>query len=70
MKYTCDILKKFDMDKTKSIKISMGTNDHLDLDLGDISVEQNVYRFMIEYLLYLCASRPDIMFSVCMCASF
>jgi hypothetical protein len=25
---------------------------------------------MIESLLYLCASRPDIMLSVCMCARF
>jgi hypothetical protein len=48
----------------------MGTNDHLDLDLGGTSVDQNVYRSMIGSLLYLCASRPDIMFSVCMCARF
>jgi hypothetical protein len=29
-----------------------------------------LYRFMIGSLLYLTASRPDIMFSVCMCARF
>ena len=29
-----------------------------------------VYRSMIGSLLYLCASRPDIMLSVCMCARF
>jgi hypothetical protein len=28
------------------------------------------YRSMIGSLLYLCASRPDIMLSVCMCARF
>jgi hypothetical protein len=38
MKYTRDILKKFDMDKAKSIKTPMGTNDHLDLDMGSTSV--------------------------------
>jgi hypothetical protein len=43
---------------------------HLDLDLGGTSVDQKVYRFMIGSLLYLCASRPDIMLSVCMCARF
>jgi hypothetical protein len=32
-KYTRDILKKFGMDKAKSIKTLMGTNGHLDLDL-------------------------------------
>jgi hypothetical protein len=29
-----------------------------------------VYRSMIGSLLYLCASRPDIMLSICMCARF
>jgi hypothetical protein len=69
-KYTRDILKKFGMDKAKPIKMPMSTNSHLDLDLGGISVDQKVYRFMIGSLLYLCASRPDIMFSMCMCARF
>jgi hypothetical protein len=68
IKYTCDILKKFDMDKAKSIKTPMGTNGHLDLDLGGTSVDQKAYRSMIKSLLYLYASRPDIMLSVYMCA--
>jgi hypothetical protein len=34
IKYTRDILKKFDMDKTKPIKTPMGTNGYLDLDFG------------------------------------
>jgi hypothetical protein len=55
---------------TTPIKTPMGTNGHLDLDLGGISVDQKVYRSMIGYLLYLCASRPNIMLSVCMCARF
>jgi hypothetical protein len=38
-KYTHDILKKFGMDKAKSIKTSMDTNGHLDLDLGCTSVD-------------------------------
>jgi hypothetical protein len=67
MKYTCDILKKFDMDKAKPIKTPMGTNGHLDLDFGGTSVDQKVYRSMIGSLLYLCVSRPDIMLSVCVC---
>jgi hypothetical protein len=39
----------------------MGTNGHLDLDTGGKSVDQKVYWSMIGSLLYLCASRPDIM---------
>jgi hypothetical protein len=70
IKYTCDILKKFRMDNTKSIKTLMGTNGHLDLDMGGTSFDQKVYRSIIGYLLYLCASRLDIMLSVCMCTRF
>jgi hypothetical protein len=56
------------MDNAKLIKIPLGTNGHLDLDLGGTSVDQKVYRFMIGSLLYLYASRSDIMLSVYMCA--
>jgi hypothetical protein len=69
-KYTCDILKKFGMDKAKPIKTPMGTNGHLDLDLGSTSIDQKVYRTMIGSLLYLCAFRPDIILSVCVYAKF
>nr|GEU65138.1 hypothetical protein [Tanacetum cinerariifolium] len=31
-------------------------------------VDLHLYRSMIEYLMYLTASRPDIMFAVCACA--
>jgi hypothetical protein len=69
-KYIQDILKKFGMKNAKPIKLPMGTNGHLDLDTGGKSVDQKVYRSMIGSLLYLCASQPDIMLSVCMCARF
>jgi hypothetical protein len=69
-KYIRDILKKFGMKNDKSIKTPMGTNGHLDLDTGGKSVDQKVYRSMIGSLLYLCASRLDIMLSICMCARF
>jgi hypothetical protein len=48
----------------------MGTNGHPDLDLGGTSVDQKVYRSMIGSLLYLCASRPDIILSVYICVRF
>jgi hypothetical protein len=51
-------------------KTSMGTDRHLDLDKGGKFIDQKAYRSMIGSLLYLCASRPDIMLSVCMCARF
>jgi hypothetical protein len=69
-KYIQDILNKFGMKDAKPIKTPMGTNGHLDLDTRGKSIDQKVYRSMIGSLLYLCASRPDIMLSVCMCARF
>jgi hypothetical protein len=69
-KYTKDLLKRFNMEKCKPIKTPMPTNGHLDLDEGGNPVNQTLYRSMIGSLLYLTASRPDIMFSVCMCARF
>jgi hypothetical protein len=69
-KYIQDILNKFGMKDSKPIKTPMETNEHLDLDTGGKFVDQKVYRSMIGSLLYLCASRPDIMLSVCMSARF
>ena len=64
------MLKKFDMADAKPIKTPMAVNGHLDLNEDGKSVDQKVYRSMIGSFLYLCASRPDIMLSVCMCARF
>ena len=48
----------------------MKTNVDLKLDPEGIQVDQKLYRSMIGSLLYLCACRPDIMFSVGLCARF
>ena len=58
------------MDDCKPIKTPMPTNGHLNLDEGGKLVYQTLYRSMIGSLLYLTASRPDIMFSVSMCTRF
>ncbi|WVZ83735.1 LOW QUALITY PROTEIN: hypothetical protein U9M48_030851 [Paspalum notatum var. saurae] len=63
-------LKKFKMDDCKPIETPMSTREHLDADVDGKSVDQSTYRSMIGSLLYLTASRPDIMFGVCLCARF
>jgi hypothetical protein len=70
MKYTQDLLKRFGMKDAKPAKTPMGMDGHLDLNKGGKSIDQKAYQSMIGSLLYLCASRPDIMISVCMCARF
>ena len=69
-KYTQDLLKRFGMKDAKPAKTPMGTDGHVDLNKGGKSIDQKAYRSMIGSLLYLCASRPDIMLSVCMCARY
>jgi hypothetical protein len=54
----------------KPTKTPMGTDGHVDLNKGGKSFDQKAYRSMIGSLLYLCASRPNIMLSVCMCARY
>jgi hypothetical protein len=68
--YTQDLLKRFWMKDAKPNKTPMGTNGQLDHNTGGNFVDQKVYQSMIGSLLYLCASRPDITFFVCMCARF
>ena len=48
----------------------MSTSTKLDKDEKGKNVDIKAYRGMIGYLLYLTASRPYIMFSVCLCARF
>jgi hypothetical protein len=64
------MLNKFVMEKAKDAETPMASNEHLDLNEEGKSVDQKLYRSMIGSLLYLCASRPNIMLSVCMCARF
>ena len=69
-KYTKDLFKNFSMQECKGMSTPMPTSGHLDLTKDGEPVDQKVYRSMIGSLLYLCASRPDIMLSVCMCARY
>ncbi|KAJ9564618.1 hypothetical protein OSB04_000584 [Centaurea solstitialis] len=69
-KYTLDILKRFDFTGPKSASTPMSTSFQLDADTSGNPVDQKVYRAIIGSLLYLTASRPDIMFATCVCARF
>jgi hypothetical protein len=69
-KYTKVILKKFKMDNSKPLSTLMSMTTTLDADEDREPVDQKEYRSMIGSLLYLTAIRPDIQFSVCLCAHF
>ncbi|GJR99669.1 putative ribonuclease H-like domain-containing protein [Tanacetum coccineum] len=69
-KYVADILKKFDFVTVKTASTPIETNKALLKDEEAEDVDVHLYRSMIGSLMYLTASRPDIMFVVCACARF
>jgi hypothetical protein len=69
-KYTKDIVWKFKMEDSKAMATPMSMTTALDADEEGEHMDQKEYRSMIGSLLYLTATRPDIQFSVCLCAHF
>ncbi|GJR66897.1 putative ribonuclease H-like domain-containing protein [Tanacetum coccineum] len=64
-KYVADMLKKFDLASVKTTITPMETKMALTKDEESADVNVHLYRSMIGSLMYLTASRPDIMFVVC-----
>ncbi|WJX88387.1 hypothetical protein P8452_70484 [Trifolium repens] len=69
-KYTKELLKKFNLDDCKIMSTPMHPTSSLSKEEIGSKVDQKLYRGMIGSLLYLTASRPDILYSVCLCARF
>nr|GEZ51871.1 hypothetical protein [Tanacetum cinerariifolium] len=67
-KYVGDILKKFGYSDVRSANTPMDKENPWGKDGPGKDVELHLYRSMIGSLMYLTASRPDIMFAVCTCA--
>ncbi|XP_070017750.1 uncharacterized protein [Nicotiana sylvestris] len=63
-KYIRELLKRFDMEASKVIDTPIATATRLDMNEIGSPVNQTMYRGIIGSLLYLTASRPDIVFSV------
>nr|GEY13871.1 retrovirus-related Pol polyprotein from transposon TNT 1-94 [Tanacetum cinerariifolium] len=68
-KYAQEILIKHGMTSCDSIGTLMATK-HLDANLSGTSVDQTKYQSMVGALMYLTASRPDIMHATCYCARY
>ncbi|GJW07781.1 retrovirus-related pol polyprotein from transposon TNT 1-94 [Tanacetum coccineum] len=60
--YASEILKKHGMDACDSIGTPMATSLKLDADLNGTPIDQIKYLSMVGSLMYLIASRPDIVF--------
>ncbi|GJW17736.1 putative ribonuclease H-like domain-containing protein [Tanacetum coccineum] len=61
-KYVAEILKKFDFANVKSASTPIETQKPLNKDEEAADVDVHLYRSMIGSLMYLTASRPDIMY--------
>ncbi|GJU59716.1 retrovirus-related pol polyprotein from transposon TNT 1-94, partial [Tanacetum coccineum] len=68
-KYVKDLLKKYDINGS-SVKTPMVPPNNLGPDLNGKAVNETQYRGMIESLMYLTISKPDIQFSTCLCARY
>ena len=69
-KYTKNLVKMFGLKSASSIRTPISPNVKLTVDLLGKSVDHSLYRSMIGSLLYLIASRPDISYSVGVCARY
>ncbi|GJY91572.1 putative ribonuclease H-like domain-containing protein, partial [Tanacetum coccineum] len=69
-KYVAEILKKFDFASVKTASTPIETQKPLVKDEEASDVDVHLYRSMIGSLMYVTASRPDIMFAVCACSRF
>nr|GFA62951.1 ribonuclease H-like domain-containing protein [Tanacetum cinerariifolium] len=67
-KYVGDILKKFRYSDVRSSNTLMDKENPWGKDKTRKDVDLHLYRSMIGSLMYLTASKPDIMFDVCACA--
>ncbi|KAG8634251.1 hypothetical protein MANES_17G025547v8 [Manihot esculenta] len=65
-----ELIKRFGMENSKPSRTPMSTNTKLDNDEKGKPIDEKLYRSMIGSLLYLTASGLNIMFYVCLCASF
>nr|GEX34663.1 retrovirus-related Pol polyprotein from transposon TNT 1-94 [Tanacetum cinerariifolium] len=68
-KYAQEILIKHGMTSCDSVGTPMAMK-HLDTDLSGTLIDQMKYRSMVGALMYLTASRPDIMHATCYCARY
>lgn len=67
-KYAKDLVKRFMLDSKKHARTPMSTSVKLSHDSTGKSVNQTLNKSMIGSFLYLTSSRPDIVFSVEVCA--
>nr|GEX33844.1 hypothetical protein [Tanacetum cinerariifolium] len=70
LKYALKSLKKYGYESCDPVDTPMVEKSKVDEDKQGKAVDPSHYHGMIGTLLYLTASRPDLQFTICMCAQY
>ncbi|CAN1787239.1 Retrovirus-related Pol polyprotein from transposon RE1 [Linum perenne] len=68
--YTNNLLQRLTFVKAKQASTSMATTTKLLIDESGEPTDRTHFHALIGSFIYLTASRPDILFVVCLCARF
>jgi len=69
-KYGMDLLRKFKMESCNPVATPLAVNEKLSKADGDAKADVTQFRSLVGSLLYLTATRPDIMFSASLLSRF
>jgi len=69
-KYAKEILKKFLMEQCKVVSTPMNQKEKFSKEDGADKIDEGYYRSLIGCLMYLTATRPDILFAVSLLSRF
>ncbi|GJY02717.1 retrovirus-related pol polyprotein from transposon TNT 1-94 [Tanacetum coccineum] len=69
-KYALESLKKYGMESCDPMDTPMVEKSKLDEDTQGKAIDHTHYRGMVDTLMYLTSSRPDMVYAVCMCARY
>lgn len=69
-KYIVDILKKFRLESCKDVAIPLAQKEKISKNYVEKLEEPSAYRSLVNSLLYLITTRPDLMFPTCLLSRF
>ena len=69
-KYAKEVLERFGMEKSNSVKSPIVPGDRLTKNEGGVKVDATKYKQLVGSLMYLTATRPDLMYVVCLISRF
>ena len=69
-KYATDILQRFIMDKCKPVETPIALGTKLTKNGDEATVNNTLYKQMVGILMYLTATRPDLMYDFSLISRF